>query len=568
MKTTASGNFEKNKTWDGVKKHNLHDPKIKHSNEYLNSEESKHLRQFNRRLELIDFKAWTEQKFSKYVLSHDKTAMKKSRMVYGSVENFLRIDSTGKKRKKTLDKLFLEKFSNKDDYDEFCVKAIPKVMELKKCDKQKAKDIITKVMADSLVSYAKGFNTRNKHIKMFIADIHVDEEGTPHLHSRIMPLIANKDSNKKPSWSLNKAFQTDFKVKKAKDGLVRFRAQEDQALIDAINGTFKKRLPELGVDFELIRKKPTVTGVKHEIYKIEKQKEAAQAALDTVNKQLAQAKADVKIREDTVAKREQAVKERENIVKTRESQIKPREEALLANEYNYMKNSKKLVERENRLNEREQNYNYKLVPKYNDKVKKLNNKLDTVSQKEKHLDNLVKQNEQMSTELNTQLGIVQHLKDVAKDTAKRWKDNAYALMWYVFHDCKKFFASQSEAKKELFESQANPAKIQLNWYKHNIMGVPDATSFDDIKNHFNDHQYNWLTSHKNDKKVSSVQKTIEKAKKLQKKGRDENADGIDDAQEASLSTIDVSSVDPLLAYNNEKEAKKEDQLNYDNGNLF
>lgn len=107
------------------------------------------------------------------------------------------------------------------------------------------------------------------------------------------------------------------------------------------------------------------------------------------------------------------------------------------------------------------------------------------------------------------------------------------------------------------------------------MQFPDAVTPAEIDNHFANHQFSWLVSHEDklsvkDRKILQAQNTVEKAKKLQKKGRDENNDGIDDTQEASLPTIDIASVDPMLAYNNQKEAEKEknDGNFYDFNNKF
>ncbi len=41
--TTASGNFDNKKSWNGIKKHLEHDPNITHKNKFLNTDESKQL---------------------------------------------------------------------------------------------------------------------------------------------------------------------------------------------------------------------------------------------------------------------------------------------------------------------------------------------------------------------------------------------------------------------------------------------------------------------------------------------------------------------------------------------
>lgn len=570
MKTTASGNFETSKSWNGLRKHFEHDEKIKHKNEFLNSDESKKLRKFNQHFELENFDDWTKKHFENYVLARDEKALSKSRYVFGSVENFLKVDASGKRRKKTLDKLYIEKFSSQEDYEQIKKKAIPKIMKSRNCDKQKALNIFNQAVSDSLAKYAKDFNTRNKNLIMFEAYIHMDEEGAPHLHSRVMPFIANKDPNKKPSWSLNKVLKTKFGKTDSRQNLGLFREQEDQAMIDAVNQTFAKELPELNFNFKLERKNPAVTGVSHDVYKLHKQQEDLQKRLDEVEK------------------REKEVAKRENSVKARESQIEPREQSLIRREHNYKQREQNLNKRENKLNEREikvnanyNRYNIELVPKYNRKTENLNIRLNTVDQKERRLDSLISQNEQMSNELNIQIGIVQQMKnelkkitDNAKKIARNWKQNAYKLAFYTFRACEKVFRPETKERR-LFDSPNNTAINQLNWYRENIMQFPDTVTPAEIDNHFANHQFSWLVSHEDklsvkDRKILQAQNTVEKAKKLQKKGCDENNDGIDDTQEASLPTIDIASVDPMLAYNNQKEAEKEknDSNLYDFNNKF
>lgn len=284
--TTASGNFNNKKSWTGIKKHLEHDPSVKHKNEFLNTDESKQLRKYNSHVVLIDYDEFCEANFGAYVKDHDAHMKDRSRK-FGSVKRFLEVDNNGKARKLQPAQLYTEKLSNEEDYKRFLKLLFNTVKKQNpNCSDAQAKDMAYRIVNAGLMLYAKGFNERNPNLKMFEYYTHLDEEGAPHLHSRVMPFVkpngtTKKGRLKKPSWSLNKALGTQYNnLGKNKENLRKFRKQEDQAMIDSMNYALE-RTCHLKPIFKLIRKtdkdQSLATGLAHEVYK------AKQHKLDELN---------------------------------------------------------------------------------------------------------------------------------------------------------------------------------------------------------------------------------------------------------------------------------------------
>lgn len=551
MKVTANGNFEKGKTWSGIKKHLEHDDKLNHSNEFLNTKESKALRKYNRREVLIDFDKWTEQKFSGYVLEHDKKAIKKSRFVFGSVESFLKYGSNGQRRSKTLDKLYSVKFSDKETWDKL----------IKICDENSlSKDALFCAVRDGFSLYAHGFNSRNPNLVMFEEVTHMDEVGAPHFHGRVIPFISATEAGKKPSWALNKVFQTQFNESKPKDGLHDFRKQEDQALIDAINESIEKELPELfqyiGGKFTLERKSPSVTGVKHEIYKAQKQLEditnqvnQKQNEAKQVDKKLAKSRKKL----DGLAKYESQLRELDQVLAERDANLKASEkqnqldreqlekdrsdledwEFDLANQQNqFIARDKNLSLREekaqDKMNEATSILN-DLVPSYRKAVKTLTDQQDKASEAIKKAQEAQKE-AQNQKEINEQYLRQWQIADrnQKSDYDRGFMDGAKGFMRFLAN---KFYGF-------------NPVKTFIDWasrdnqsFGHKILG----SLLDSLKNapHYDP----------------------ENKKELERRKRDMNKDGIDDSLQASFKPIDIASVDPRLYEANQKQ-NMDDQDQY------
>lgn len=279
IKVTASGNFENKKAWSGIKKHLEHDTKINHKNDYLNTAESKKLRQYNQHKILINYHDFVNSAFGSYVKEHDKN-LKDKKHAYGSVDRFLKVDSTGKQRKLQPAQVYVEKFADEENYQKILQQLEKTLMKMQypgqntTLTQEQAHDEALKAVANGLEQYADGFNDRNPNLKMFEYYTHLDEKGAPHLHARVMPFCASTGRTKggklkKPSWSLNKALQAQYggTSKDNKQRLSRFRKQEDEALISSMNTAFENYL---GKDkLKLFRKtdsKKVATGLNHEEY--------------------------------------------------------------------------------------------------------------------------------------------------------------------------------------------------------------------------------------------------------------------------------------------------------------
>lgn len=294
IKVTASGNFENKKSWAGIKKHLEHDAKIEHKNKFLNTEESKKLRQYNRHKILIDYESFVNTEFGSYVKEHDKN-LKDKKHAYGSVDRFLKVDSTGKQRKLQPAQAYVEKFADEENYHKI-LKELQK--ELLHCyypgqnttlTAEQAQHEALKAVANGLENYADGFNNRNPNLKMFEYYTHLDEKGAPHLHARVMPFYQAQSKTKagrvkKPSWSLNRALRAQYGGLSGnnKQRLSKFRQQEDQALISSMNNAFENYL---GKDTLKLYRKTEVeqyvtTGISHEEYTAEKNNELKQKIID------------------------------------------------------------------------------------------------------------------------------------------------------------------------------------------------------------------------------------------------------------------------------------------------
>lgn len=347
--TTASGNFNNKKSWSGIKNHLKHDPNVKHKNEFLNTDESKALRKYNRHVVLLDYEKFCEDNFAPYVVDHD-AHMKDRKRKFGSVKRFLEVDNNGKARKLQPAQLYTEKLSNEEDYKRFLKLLVNTIKKQNPTfNDEKVKDTAYRIVNAGLMRYAKGFNDRNPNLKMFEYYTHLDEEGAPHLHSRVMPFVkptgtTKKGRLKKPSWSLNKALGTQYhNLGKNKENLRRFRKQEDEAMIDAMNYALEKTC-HLKPIFKLIRKtdkdQTLQTGLDHEVYKAKQHKldelntkiRAKQndllALTDTVSEQTEKLVTTTKKLKDVEAKKENLIKQQDK----REKSLNARERDLNATE--------------------------------------------------------------------------------------------------------------------------------------------------------------------------------------------------------------------------------------------
>ena len=325
---TASGNFDNKKSYSGLKHHLQHDGKIDHKNKFLLTDESKRLRKYNQHVVLENYDDWTEKTFSDYVKKHDEKEKNKERK-FGSVKRFLQVDSRGKLRKTFPDQMYVAKLGDFDSWKKYKEKAVTALSAHKHISKDKAEAIFLKAVANGLADWAKTFNERNPNIKMFDSYVHMDEEGAPHSHSHIMPIVI-KENGKKPSTSLNTALATQFDMpRKGKTLLAKFRKQEDQALIDCVEKSVQENCFGLRSNLKLTRKQAEVTGVAHDEYvKNQHFLDQQQEKLNNLQKEISSNEttlANIKKQAEKIAEREQAVTTRENNVKQRENNVAKRE---------------------------------------------------------------------------------------------------------------------------------------------------------------------------------------------------------------------------------------------------
>lgn len=349
-----------------------HDPKLTHSNQFLNGPKSQELRKYNQHHILINYDVWTEQKFGSFVKEHDQK-MKDKRRQFGSVSRFLKVDGSGKKRTLQPALTYIEKLSNEEDWTAFKSGLEKKLQSYRwnsgpkkgqHLTPSEAKDMALKTISNGFETYANGFNKRNPNLHMFEYYVHMDEEGAPHLHSQVMPFTdmgrTKKGNLKKPSWSLNTALGQQYGTpRKNRENLSKFRQQEDQALIDSMNQTLEKTLG-IKEAFQLVRKtdsdKTLQTGVDHEVYKarakaIEQQEKQKQVNSKEIAKQTTKLK---KLRSEQKGIETKQAKITNNLQLVA-SQLISKQKNLTLRENNLNSKETKLNVRETALNTRERN---------------------------------------------------------------------------------------------------------------------------------------------------------------------------------------------------------------------
>lgn len=476
MQTTASGNINNKLSWSGIQKHLQHDENLNHSNAFLNTDESKHLRKYNRHVELINIDNFIKEKYGNYIIEHDKKALKMGKFLYVTPKDFLERDANGHQRKKTADKLFIEKFSNYDDWQNV----------LKDAKNELKDEQIYSIMSHAITAYAKGFNKRNSNVKMFEFYSHLDEDGTPHLHSRIMAYTPPAKGKIKPSWSLNKALKIQFHGKDSRVNYARFRKQEDLAMIDAVNKQLEKEAPEFAKThhFELVRKTEQdshiMTGREHDVYvkaqkKIDRANKQAKHAEDTA-KRLVEQENDKFRQIKTFDKRKKELDDKEEALNTREVNLNTRESIIHSKEINVRNREKTVSERENAVNKREENA--RIIEQQN-------------IQKRQQLDEKTALLNQQIVEVNTLKKSLSELYTKAK--------NLFSRLSYKFVD---WLNSRNE--KTLYNDAHEQFSLMEQYNKNGGFDVGGDSSLRDS---------------------------------LKKQGKDENNDGIDDTKEMNFHNL-------------------------------
>ena len=532
--TTSNGSFETSKKWDGIQKHLEHDENVNHENKYLNTEESKRLRKYNEIVELVNFDDWTEKHFKDYVFEHDKKNLEKSRFCFGSVKNFLKVDTSGKTRKKSLDKLYLMKFSNEEDYQELFKKVKQSFKDEKHLDDEQADEQANLLFRAGLENYASSFNQRNTNMIVFKYAVHMDEEGAPHLHMRTMPYVPAKTPTGKPKWSINSALRKQYGLTDTRKNMKKFREQEDTSMIDSVNKEIEKQLPELSKNLHLkLTRKESTESVTHEVYRERKHLEDVQKQVEIEQKKLEETKK----KNEELDKREKSLDERENSLNQRENDLTVNEE--------------KFTRKNNSLQEHIQRYNSIVATskqQFKDKNEEINKKNETVDNKINELNQQINEVKSLKQRLQERFD---KFEKKTKKVVSNWRKFAIDLSSHIYNKTLKYFSFTDDMKH-------NDARTELEYYADHIDEIPSDFDEENWYKHRNDKQFSWATSYNDDEIIERAEKTVEEHKKQEKSKKDLNNDGIDDSQEDYLKTIDATDFDPLLQINNQEEQNQDD----------
>ena len=534
--TTSNGSFETNKKWSGIRKHLEHDENVKHKNKYLETAESKRLRKYNKTINLVNFDDWTEKHFKDYIFEHDKKNLDKSRFVFGSVKNFLKVDTSGKTRKKSLDKLYLMKFSNEDDYQKLFKKVKQSFKDEKHLDDEKSEEKAILLFRTSLENYTRGFNKRNTNIIAFQGTIHMDEEGAPHVHLRTMPFVPAKNATDKPKWSINQALREQYKHKDTRTNLKDFRKQEDTSMIDCVNEEIEKQLPKLSKNLHLkLTRKEQTESVTHEVYLEREHLKDVQKQVEIEQKKLEETKK----KNEELDKREKSLDERENSLNQRENDLTVNEE--------------RFTRKNNNLQEHIQRYNSIVATskqQFKDKNEEINKKNETVNNKINELNQQINKVKSLKQRLQERFD---KFEKKTKKVVSNWRKFAIDLSSHVYNKTLKYFSFTDDMKH-------NDARTELEYYADHIDEIPSTFDEENWYKHRNDKQFSWVNDYKDDEIIERAEKTVDEHKKQEKSKKDLNNDGIEDSQENILPTIDATDFDPLLKLNNEENKQKQDEI--------
>lgn len=363
IKMTVSGNIETKKGWSGLRKHMEHSDQLNHKNKYLNSQESKNLRKYNKHIKLIDFDDFCQKEFKDFVKSHDEHHSKKEQ--YKSVKQFIKFTDKGKLRPQPIDKEYLSKLGDKNSYRTYMNELVQTIEKYKKVNKEQAYDMALKTTVHGFEHYINGFNQRNPNLKMFEAYIHADEEGAMHVHSRVLPFVNTQQKTKtgqlkKPSFSLNTALSHQFGIaRNGKKALTLFRNIEDQKLLDSLNEVTRSEL-HLVPNFVLDRKKdhdPAIkTGLRHDEYvRIQHEKD-----IQTLQKEETQ----INQNKLTIGTQTQKINKNSQIINDQNEQVKSNKN-VLENQNQQIINNQQVIN-----NQQEQLLNAQKIIKKAKKIKK------------------------------------------------------------------------------------------------------------------------------------------------------------------------------------------------------
>lgn len=431
MQTTGSINFDNKKSFRRLKKHLTHDPNVTHSNQYLNSVESKKLRHLNRHVVNEDFNKLIERNYEDYIEKHNGSASKHGNYVWTSTDDFIKHNAHGERRTASIGSLMVFKFSDFDDFnnmvDDYTKQIQAKNPEISDFE---CKEQFIDACCAGLEEYSKSFHSRNPNLYMTEAYIHGDEEGSPHGHGRILPLTATNNRGKKMSWGLNRALHEQFGDKDTRNNLSMFRQQEDKMIVEYVNKSLNKLFEKQHVksyNISLLRKHSSVVGLKHDEYLVEKKRErmqSRQAELALTSQELSEKSADLDDRTVYVKEREEIVQDTETDFSKREEDLNKREDDL--NEQNDYLNS-----RENDVSAREQDVSQResalsvresrLDKRETDVKKRENETKKREEETKKQLERAIELQKQSAEQLSVIQKIRTEYQKIYTDLHEKWK---------------------------------------------------------------------------------------------------------------------------------------------------
>lgn len=535
MDITASENFENKRSWTGIEKHLEHDPTLNHSNNFLNTNESKLLRTLNRDVKLFDINKVVDDKFGDYINAQNQKNLDHYRYerLWNSASDFLKYDSSGKERSKSIDKLLMIKFSNEKDFQDSDLKQNSSEKSIldnmfadyaKKhpnLDKETCKLNVRACISNGLVRYIKGFNKRNPNLIMLEGVAHMDEQGAPHVHARVLPYVPSKVSTGKPKWSLNSALRAEFGKKDSRANLKAYRDKEDQELIKAVNEQIKIDLPELSnkYQFNLTRTNPSVKGLSHDEYKARKLKE------------------DIKSQQDTLNALKQQIKDNTAVLKDQQDKINEVQQKQA-------EQAKKLDKRENKLNDRELELDAR--------TNKINKREKNVAQQEQQVNDRARDNANLLIMLNNQLNSIRQLRHSIKHQLDKWKSFASSVAIKTFLETENFVVDNmpsSQRKRARDWLDKSDASKHAQFINRNAYLFPDNLSLRDIANpaHFFD-DYNKV----GENQKSSDQSFNKQIDKTTKQAHD-SAKHLKKQYKSVLTPEQLAKLDSLVDDSNEKD---------------
>lgn len=222
-------------------------------------------------------------------------------------------------------------------------------------------------------TYVDEFNLHNEPLEITDYVTNLDEGGAPHMHFRLMQY--GTDRKGKPVLNMTKSIKKSMHVSgkmSNKQVMSQFRSREDKRLIECANDVFHQN----GIDLELnlIRLKPSETGLSMEDYKMKKRVE-----------QLEQEKEELKNKVDELENNQSHVRGATTRVKNDNKKLRSENKKLIE-ENQKIKQENKVVKSENdKL--KQDNQQMTALQAENNNLRKMNNRLEnTIKQLRQRVD--------------------------------------------------------------------------------------------------------------------------------------------------------------------------------------